>query len=184
MNFIHTGTSVNCWKIQTCCILYDMECMWEVIRTLATSKGADASPQPKQTKPVPTMRVQVFQIWVFSLKFGNIYKLFFFQSLFILIGHVWKVWPPYPLVRGESELWGWPQGGGLEEESVLGPYGPRDGLFRVQIESGLMLILNLFIDHIMWNIFDKMHPQVCIYQRWSGFHFKHSVFSTSKQFQI
>ena len=66
-----------------------------------------------------------------------------------------------------------PRVAGLREKSVLGPYGPRDGLFRVKIESGLMLILNLFIDHIMWNIFDKMHPQVCIYQRWSGFHLKH-----------
>ena len=36
MNFIHTGTSVNCWKIQTRSILYEMECVWEVLRTLAT----------------------------------------------------------------------------------------------------------------------------------------------------
>ena len=54
---------------------------------------------------------------------------------------------------------------GLREKSVLGPSGPRDRLFKGQIESELMWFLNLFIDHKECNIFDKVNPQVTISQR-------------------
>ena len=49
---------------------------------------------------------------------------------------------------------------GLREKSVLGPSGPRDRLFKGQIESELMWFLNLFINHKQWNNFDKIAPTV------------------------
>ena len=49
---------------------------------------------------------------------------------------------------------------GLGKKSMLGPCGPRDSLFRGQIESELMFFFNLFKDHTKWNIFGKINSQV------------------------
>ena len=66
---------------------------------------------------------------------------------------------PHTLWLGDkSELWVSSLGGWVKEESVLGPSGPEDSLFRGQIESELMFFFNLFIDHKKCEILMKNAP--------------------------